>query len=380
MNNTKKNKTALRVVLVHPSINTRTGGIVKAGLSYIEGLIKLGHEVIVWTPSTIFSKGAEQLGAKVNFDPRLTSVLSILTKPSLLFRLRRDFRSSDAIIHNNGRLWPIGYIDRKSNHFVVFHNRSIGSRGYFPNWLPISDAQFRILNEASKTKHWLKSIHRIKNGIATHAWDPLPQMGRTNATPIIGFLAEIRPQKGLDVLIDAAAILKSRGVKFLLRIGGDGNDVELYRNRTIRLDLQTNIEWAGWINSPNDFFDNLNVFCLPSRREGFPLVLLEAMARKIPVVATRIDGSTELVEASNGGILFDIDDSEALADTLQNLLGDRGLQTKLGSDGFAYVHNNFKPVHIGQMIEAAIIEEKNNKTMWRDRTDICASSLKLPSE
>ena len=345
----------LKVVVVHPSLNKHTGGIVKAGLSYVEGLLAAGHDVKVWTASNIFADGARAAGAKTVLEPSLRSMVSILTSPRVFLKFLNDCSSADGVIHNNGRLWPIARLHRKSNHYVVFHNPSIGSRGHFRRWMPISQAQVEKLEPERTKRPWVKSLDRIRNGISSDAWRPLPEiLHRQESRLVIGFLAEIRPQKALEVLLDAAKILEEEGYSFLLRIGGDGQNLQDYKDHASKLGLTSSIEWTGWVPEPSKFFDDIDIFCLPSRREGFPLVLLEAMARRTPVVASRIDGSTELVENSNGGLLFEKDDSKSLAEKLVRLLQDPDLRHNLASNGYSYVSNDFRPTNIGVQLAKVI--------------------------
>ena len=344
---------SLNLVVIHPSANKRSGGIVNAGLSYVEGLLAIGHRVEVWTASQAFADGAERLGAAVTLDRAFRSVLALCAQPSRLVRAIKGLCCADAIIHNNGRLWALACLVRSSRHFVVFHNESIGIRGLFRNWLAISSAQDgRLSAVAARRKPWVLSVSRILNGLSADMRAPVAvRMGAQ--APKIGFLAEIRPKKGLDVLLRAASLLHGRGCDFRLVIGGDG-DIAGHRQLAGELGLADRIDWLGWVDDRAAFFAGLDIFCLPSRIEPFGIVVTEALARGLPVVASRTDGPIELVEGSRAGLLVDADDPEQLADALAELVGSAALRQEYGIAGRTYVERNFTPAEIGRRLENAV--------------------------
>lgn len=345
----------LNLVFIHPSANKRGGGIVNAGLSYVEGLLAIGHKVEVWTASEIFATGARGLGAEVRLDRAFRSFLALCARPARMAASLRGIFRADAIVHNNGRLWPLACLVRASRHFVVFHNDSLGTRGLFRNWLSISEAQRRRLAPVGeKRRPWFRSLSRIVNGLDSSVWAPVA-VKRTDGPVLIGFLAEIRPKKGLDVLLQAVALLHRRGLDVRLAVGGDG-DLEAQAVRARELGIAEIVEWRGWVSDKNAFFAQLDIFCLPSRIEPFGIVLTEAMARGVPVVATRTDGPIELLETSGAGLLVDIDDPEAMADALAGLVEDRAMRIECGASGRAYAQRNFMPAEIGRRLQMAVVD------------------------
>src|SRR5262249_11010817 len=138
------------------------------------------------------------------------------------------------------------------------------------------------------------------------------------------------PKKGLDVLLRACQILKKRHVSFECRLYGDG---ELKSHLQNLIDLW-NLTDCVSIEEPianQDFFSLMNcddIFVCPSRymknkeRDGIPVTLLEAMAGGITVVSTRVSGIPELIEHGKNGYLVRQSDPEALANILEELIGD----------------------------------------------------------
>lgn len=133
----------------------------------------------------------------------------------------------------------------------------------------------------------------------------------------LGFLGRLVTQKGLDILIDAMAILKKRDTKWTLKIGGTGPLLDDLRRQVNELGLQNSVEFLGNVSNKDQFFSEIDVFVLPSRFEGFPLVLIEAGMYKMPVVATRVSGNPEIILDQKTGILVESEDDIALANSIQ---------------------------------------------------------------
>jgi glycosyltransferase involved in cell wall biosynthesis len=155
---------------------------------------------------------------------------------------------------------------------------------------------------------------------------PAPRLG----PPIIGFLGRLLPEKGPDLLIDALAILKAKGVRFGARIAGDGAIKSEVAARAAASGLVDMVTWLGWVEALPAFFESIDVLCVPSRHESFGLVLLEAFAAGKPVVATRTVGPSETVVEGRNGLLCDIDAVD-IAAKLETLLRDPARLTQLGA-------------------------------------------------
>jgi glycosyltransferase involved in cell wall biosynthesis len=146
-----------------------------------------------------------------------------------------------------------------------------------------------------------------------------------SATPnqplVIGTLAAFTPEKGLDVLVDAAGALVRSGASLRLRLGGDGPARTLLLERAHHLGLTPYLDVPGWIkpDARAEFLDRLDVFVAPSRSETFGMALAEAIARRRPVVATRCDGPRMLLGEGFPG-LVDVNDAVALAGAIKAAL------------------------------------------------------------
>ncbi|MDE0004451.1 MAG: glycosyltransferase [Rhodospirillaceae bacterium] len=129
---------------------------------------------------------------------------------------------------------------------------------------------------------------------------------------VVKTLGRFVHKKGFDVLLRAVAIAAQRGVPFKLEIGGDGPESSSLKELADRLGIGGQVKFRGWIDDVATYFADADVFVLPSRSEAFGIVLLEAMACGVPIVATRVSGPLEILEEQTA-LLVPSDDPEALA-------------------------------------------------------------------
>ena len=159
---------------------------------------------------------------------------------------------------------------------------------------------------------------------------PPPSAGARRIVAV-GRLVE---QKGFDMLVDAFAEAASAFPDWSLTIHGDGPERERLQERIDKREMQGAIHLAGVTRKPGEWIEGASVFVLSSRYEGFPNVLIEAMAARIPVIATRCDfGPDEIIEDGVSGLLVPVDDPDALAAALRQMMADAELRASLSASG-----------------------------------------------
>jgi glycosyltransferase involved in cell wall biosynthesis len=158
------------------------------------------------------------------------------------------------------------------------------------------------------------------------------ELGVDAAAPIVGTVCALRPQKALDVLIDAAAILARRidGVRVL--IVGEGPERPALERRVAELGLAGTVVLLGHRDDVRDLIGDFDVAACSSDFEGTPLSVLEYMQAGLPIVATRVGGVPDILADGSEAVLVEPRDPGALADAVSQLLGDRGLAARLGSN------------------------------------------------
>ena len=156
------------------------------------------------------------------------------------------------------------------------------------------------------------------------AAQPLPAQEQRRPPPWCELVASgrLHRQKGFDLLIEAMARLAHRGQRPVhLRILGDGPEAPSLREQIARLGLQQHVTLAGYRSNPLPYYRQADLFCLPSRYEGLPNALAEAMACRVPVLAADCpSGPRELLAGGQYGGLVPAGDPAALADAIEDFL------------------------------------------------------------
>ncbi|NJL10657.1 MAG: glycosyltransferase family 4 protein, partial [Calothrix sp. SM1_7_51] len=167
---------------------------------------------------------------------------------------------------------------------------------------------------------------------------------RKNACFFVGRLTVV---KGLPILLESLAILKRSHPDILLTVVGDGSDRESLEQITARLELEANVHFVGSKSQTEvrEHLQQTDIFVMSSFTEGTPVVLMEAMAAGVPVVATQVGGINELVDNGVNGYLVPPANAMFLREKIEILLNDCELRAKFGTAGRAKVEQEFNIHH-----------------------------------
>lgn len=145
------------------------------------------------------------------------------------------------------------------------------------------------------------------------------------------FLGRLDARKSPDVLLRASKEVLNCFPEARLVFGGDG-DIDMYRNLAAVLGIADRCDFLGWVSgdAKGELFSRAGIYCLPSKNEGLPMSVIEAMAHGLPVVSTAVGGIPRLIESGREGFLIDVDDEEALSEALCRLLGSAELRKEMG--------------------------------------------------
>jgi glycosyltransferase involved in cell wall biosynthesis len=210
--------------------------------------------------------------------------------------------------------------------------------------------------------------------------DAFPAADRGTDGPLrivaVGTLHEV---KGQAHLIEACRMLAERGIAFTCRFIGDGPDREALARLIDRDALGDRVTLAGRMTSDAvaEELARSDVLAAPSvptsggKREGIPVVLMEAMAAGLPVVASRLSGIPELVTDEVSGLLVPPGDDTALADALERLAGDSLLRARLGTAGRETVLRDFdvdrNAAALASRIQATLAARTDARAATSDR-------------
>lgn len=177
----------------------------------------------------------------------------------------------------------------------------------------------------------------IPTGIDMSAFDPelrypdlRSELGLPAGAPLVGVVSVLRSWKGHDCFIDAAGLLKATHPEALFIIAGSGPREEAVRKKIASSGLQKSVLMLGHRADVPSVLKSLDAFVQPSSaNEGMPQSVMQAMAMKVPVVASDLPSLREMVEDGKTGLVFKVDDAGGLAGKIAMLIEDRLLARRL---------------------------------------------------
>jgi glycosyltransferase involved in cell wall biosynthesis len=162
--------------------------------------------------------------------------------------------------------------------------------------------------------------------------DVRAELGIKPADPVLVSVGHLRPQKALEVLLDAAAQLRQSHPHLRVLIAGEGSERPQLEARIRAQGLEHTVSLLGRRHDVMDVLEAADVTVCCSDFEGTPLAVLEYMAAAKPVVATRVGGLPDIVRDGFNGLLVNPRAPSELADRVEELLGDPGLRRRLGDN------------------------------------------------
>lgn len=198
-------------------------------------------------------------------------------------------------------------------------------------------------------------VRVVNNGVDPGLWEGATpytraELGLAADARLVLVAGLLNSAKGQDFAIRALAegVLTGRGDVELL-LAGHGDDLAALQALAAELGVQDHVHFLGWRDDVPRLMASCDVALLPSRWEGMPYVVLEAMAAGKPVVATRVDGARDLVEEGRTGLVVDVGDVPALAQALDRVLsGALGELDAIGARARARVAERFTIQHMVQ--------------------------------
>ena len=285
-------------------------------------------------------------------------------------------RERPAIVHCQGRGDPYGRIAATvaGIPWVLSTTAMIHSRYWVKS--PFRKLLYRLIDRVTDpmVDHWLvlnqhavdvlcakhgvprARISIIPNGIEVERYAPERADGRKLrdelALPagarLLGSIGRLTWQKGVDTLLRAMPAILAQQPGAHLALAGDGEEAGRLQAEARRLGVADRCHFLGFRTDIPDVLAALDLFVLSSLAEGMPMVLLEAMAAGVPVVATRIPGVVDLVEDGIDGLLVASGDPGALAGAIGRMLADRDYAAAVSRAAAAKVRRQFT---VEQMVE-----------------------------
>ena len=365
-----------KICLVTHFFPPHIGGIEKVADEQCKRLAKLGYQVSVLTSKTCKQNERHAEGIKV-FS---YSILNIAERvgipyPFLSFKAYKNFaeviKKCD-IVHAHGHAYLSSYIackvaEKYKKPFILTqHNTFID----YQSWLNIVEhvndwtvgrvvlkCSDRVIVVSRKTMEYVLKLGAdmsktsvMHNGVDTDFFHPMnreesrDKLGLPKNRTLILTIRRLVYKNGLDTFIESASLLTRDYPDLLFIVIGKGPNRKLIEKRVREFGIGDNIRLAGFV--PEKllplYYNAADYFVIPSSSgEGLPLVLLEAMACGLPVIATSVGGTPEIIKDMKNGVLVPPRNPKALAETISKFLSNKELGLAIGKEARNTVEDKF---------------------------------------
>lgn len=292
-------------------------------VSEIFGLLQLIYFLKMFRPTSVHS-----VTSKGNFMALLA--LNILKKPKLIMS-----------ISGLGTMFT-GEINAKKKFFLFLYKSILN--------FSLKRIKYNIIFQNEDDFHQFNSLVKINSknvefvpgsGIDTSYF--VPTKFKLNQRNIL-LPSRILYEKGVNEFIDAAKILKKRKVKANFYLAGDiisANPSRIPKEKIFSWIKEGIVIYLDHQKDMKSIYSKMNIVCLPSWREGFPKVLMEAASCGLPTITTDVPGCKHAIINNKTGILIPVKNSIALANAIEKLFQDQNLQQLMGKAGRVLALNKF---------------------------------------
>jgi glycosyltransferase involved in cell wall biosynthesis len=208
-----------------------------------------------------------------------------------------------------------------------------------------------LRREMLRFGHSRHKVTAVANGVAEQPpIDPLSRLDQQ--TWKLGMVALVRPRKGIEVLLEAMAKIRNDRNRITLEVigGFETPEYESHIRRLIdQLKLQETVQLRGFTKDVPSVMRTFDAMVLPSLfGEGMPMVVLEALACGVPVIATRVEGTPEVIRHGREGLLARPQDPASLADAIQAYVSDRKAWCRMSELAVQRHRDGFSDVQMAQ--------------------------------
>lgn len=367
--------TAMRVLMVLPKYPYPVaGGLERQAHELSRALLRRGHSVIaVSAKFDRTQRDQEEVdGITVHRMPWFESKWKrFLTMPWGLFRTLSDLKTGIDVVHVHNISWFGAFATVLAKWFKLPVLTKLPNFGAFGipaeqarrfgrlriALLRMSDAMVAMAPESLKELQAINypsnRVLQATNGIALTPECPVRQDTR-ESTVVVGFVGRLSPEKGLVDLLHAWATLQgASSIPAVLRLVGDGPDRSQLEHLAAELEIAKTVEFVGHSGDVPGELARMDIFVLPSYAEGNSNAVLEAMRAGLPIIATRVGGTTIQVGGEGSRFLLTAGDREALAGHLNVLLRNANLRREAGQAMRARVEQIFSIDVVANIYERA---------------------------
>lgn len=301
---------------------------------------------------------------------------------TLLFKIRRALREiKPDIVHTHlihADLYGLFAAKLAGIRAVISSRHNDDQFRFHPMWRRISPALWRLTNGgiaiSAAIKDFMIELEDVPGEKITvvhygleHNWvaDEELRAARRSLSAelrldpealLLGMVCRIVEQKGIPYALRAFQRIRDRFPTVNLVIAGDGELRPQLEALAQELGIDENVHWLGWRGDAVKLIGAFDALLMPSLWEGFGLVLLEAMSRRVPVIANRVSAIPEVVVHGETGLLVEPRDVAALAAAMTRLLEDHALRQHMGLLGAARLEERF---NVDRMVSGTVAVYKS---------------------
>lgn len=189
-------------------------------------------------------------------------------------------------------------------------------------------------------------------------------LGIKPGAAVVGMAGRLEPVKGSLFFIEAAALIAKSYPDTVFLVIGDGALRRAMEEKARELGISGSVIFAGWREDAADLISTMDVLVLPSLNEAVGMVLIEAQAQSVPVVASRVGGVPEVVNDRKTGLLVPPSDPDAIAKAVSGLLSDKALRSAMGEAAATWVFDKFRAEDMAARTSALYVELLNKKKIF----------------
>lgn len=328
-------------------LSRELGGIQESFLSYNQALKIAGHEVYnitsYFAKINSFVKNYISLPCLCVWCP-----VSVLYLKYLIYKCRPDI-----IIAHGRRAVSFSY-------YVKTHSIPvIGVTHNYKNKHLIKKCDYLI----ALTRHLKESV--ICTGANADKVKIIPNMidvkltyaalkYDSSKTVTIGTMGRFVAKKGFDNFIYAIKILCDKGLDIKVIIGGEGEEESKLKELSFRLGLSDVITFIGWVQDKDKarFWNDIDIFCIPSKHEPFGIIVLEAMHHSCPIISSNSEGPSEILEDKKDALIFDKNSIEEMSWCLEKLIVDVDEASRYSKSAYNKLKDRYDTTQVSNMLDS----------------------------
>lgn len=350
--------------IVNAMFGKKKGGIEQAFIDYSHALAKMGHKVTVLTFPD--AEVGSLLGSHENITHKTIANFG-QWDPIASWKIKNLTREAnpDIIVTHGNRATTL-FTKALSGEYPIVgvcHNYNFKHMMQCDGLITVTDDLRRnIIKKGFDNKH----IYHVPNMINIPSNATERKDFTYHTPPVVGTMARFVAKKGVDVFINALAILKARKVEFKAVIAGEGEEEKTLLKMVNEKNLQDYVQFLGWVNNKDEFYKSLDIFCVPSLHEPFGIVLLESFLHQIPVITSDAEGPIEVARPYHDCLMVPKGDPRSLSTAIEKLIIEPQLAARIAKQGYSTVNTRFNSETIAKSITEVLLK-------------VCTKFVKTPS-